>query len=67
MPCHIKILEKVWDIKFEYLLTTVLDPSPLIRLSTSETKFVRNSLTQCGFIMNFEKSVWEPQKDITYK
>ena len=67
MPCHIKILEKVWDIKFEYLLTTVLDPSPLIRLSTSETKFVRNSLTQCGVIMNFEKSVWQPQKDITYK
>ena len=53
MPCLVKILEKVSDKKFAYLLATVLDPPlpfPLIRLSTSETEFVKNSLTQCGFI-----------------
>ena len=34
----------------------------LIRLALEEAEFVRNSLTQCGFIINFEKSIEQQQK-----
>ena len=69
MSCLVKILEKVRNKKFAYLLTTVLYPPlpfPHISLSTSETDFVKHSLTQCGFIINFEKSVTQPQKELIW-
>ena len=33
-----------------------------IDLALEETKFVKNSLTQCAFVINCEKSVRQPQK-----
>ena len=59
MRCLVKILEKGRDKKFEYILTTVLEPPPSLDLVLEETKSDRNSLTQCGFIINLEKSVWQ--------
>ena len=69
MRCLLKILEKGKDKKFAYILTTVVDPPstlPLIRLSTQETEFAKNSFTECGFIINFDKSVWQPQKELIW-
>ena len=34
-----------------------LGASPLLDLALEQAKFVRNSLTQCGFVINSEKSV----------
>ena len=43
MPCLVKILEKVRDKKFAYLLTTVLDP-PSRPLSLDLVRKKQNSL-----------------------
>ena len=37
---------------------------PSLDLVLEEVQFVRNSLTQCGFITNPEKSIWQPQKKL---
>ena len=56
MRCRVNILEKGRDKKFVYILMTVLDLPPLLQQNSLKTVWV------CGFIMNFEKSVWQPQK-----
>ena len=40
--------------------------SPSLDLALEEAEFVRNSLTQCGSIINSEKSVWQPQKEFIW-
>ena len=39
---------------------------PSLDLALEEAEFIRNSLTQCGFIINSEKSVWQPQKELIW-
>ena len=39
-----------------------LGASSSLDLALEEAEFVRNSLTQCGFIINFEKSIEQQQK-----
>ena len=43
-----------------------LGASPSLGLALEEAKFFRNSLTQCGFIINSEKSIWQPQKELIW-
>ena len=43
-----------------------LGASPSLDLALDEAEFVKNSLTQCGFIVNSEKSVWQPQKELIW-
>ena len=41
-----------------------LRASPSLDLAVDEKEFFRNILTQCGFIINSEKAVWQPQKEL---
>ena len=43
-----------------------LGASLSLDLAVEEVEFVKNNLTQCGFIINFEKSVLEPQKEFIW-
>ena len=35
-------------------------------LAVEETEFVKNRLNQCAFTINFEKSVWQSQKELVW-
>ena len=35
-------------------------------LVLDEAEFVKNNLTRCGFIINSEKSVWQPRKELIW-
>ena len=62
-------LVKFWrreEIKICVYIDDRLGASPLLDLALDEAKFFRNSLTQCGFIINSEKSVWQPQKELIW-
>ena len=62
-------LVKFWrreGIKIFVYIDDGLRTSPSLDLAVEEAEFVRNSLTQCGFIINFEKSVWQPQKELIW-
>ena len=43
-----------------------LEASCSLDLAPEEAEFVRNSLTQCGVIINSEKSVWQPQEELIW-
>ena len=58
-------LVKFWrreEIKICVYIDGGLGASPSLDPALEEAEFVRNSLPQCGFIINSEKSVWQPQK-----
>ena len=58
-------LVKVWrreGIKICVYIDDGLGASPPLDLALDEAEFVKNSLTRCGFIINSEDSVWQPQK-----
>ena len=62
-------LVKFWrreGIKICVYIDDGLGASPSLDLALEEAEFVRNSLTQCGFIINSEKSVWQPQKELIW-
>ena len=62
-------LVKFWrreGIKICAYIDDGLGASPSLDLAVKEAEFVRNSLTQCGFIINSEKSVWQPQKELIW-
>ena len=62
-------LVKYWKregIKICVDIEESLGVSPLLELALEKAEFVRNSLTQCGFIINSEKSVWQPQKELIW-
>ena len=62
-------LVKFWKrggIKICVYIDDGLGTSPSLDLTLEEAKFVRNSLTQCGFTINSEKSVWQPQKELIW-
>ena len=62
-------LVKFWKregIKICVYIHDGLGASPSLDLALEEAEFVRNSLAQCGFIINSEKSVWQPQKELTW-
>ena len=62
-------LVKFWrreEIKICVYIDDGLGASPSLDLPLGEAEFVRNCLTQCGFIKNFEKSVWQPQKELIW-
>ena len=60
-----KILEKGRDEICVYI-DDGLGASLSLDLTLDEAEFVKNSLTRCGFIVNSEKSVWQPQKELTW-
>ena len=43
-----------------------LGASPSLDLAVDEVEFIRGSLTQCGFDLNSEKSVWQLQKELIW-
>ena len=43
-----------------------LEASSSLDLAMEEVEFVRNSLTQCGFFINFEKSIEQSQKELIW-
>ena len=58
-------LVKFWrseGIKICVYIDDGLGASSSLDLALEEAEFVRNSLTQCGFIINFEKSIEQQQK-----
>ena len=62
-------LVKYWKregIKICVDIEESLRVSPLLELALEKAEFVRNSFTQCGFIINSEKSVWQPQKELIW-
>ena len=62
-------LVKYWKregIKICVDIEESLGVSPLLELALEKAEFVRNSFTQCGFIINSEKSVWQPQKELIW-
>ena len=62
-------LVKFWrreGIKIWVYIDDGLGASPSLDLAVKEAEFVRNSLTQCGFIINSETSVWQPQKELIW-
>ena len=62
-------LVKFWrreGIKICVHIDDALGASPSLDLAVDEAEFVRNILTQCGFIINSEKSVWQPQKELIW-
>ena len=62
-------LVKFWKregIKICVYLYDGLGASPSLDLAVEEAEFVRNSLSQCDFIINSEKSVWQPQKELIW-
>ena len=62
-------LVKFWrreGIKICVYIDDGLGAFPSLDLAVEDAEFVRNSLTQCGFIINSEKSVWQPQKELIW-
>ena len=43
-----------------------LGASSSLDLALDDAEFVKNSLTRCGFIVNSEKSVWQPRKELIW-
>ena len=61
-------LVKFWrreGIKICVYIDDGLGASRSLDLTLDEAEFVKNSLTRCGFIANSEKSVWQPQRELT--
>ena len=54
------------EIKICAYIDDGLGASPSLDLALDEAEFVKNSLTRCGFIINSEKSVWQPQKELIW-
>ena len=62
-------LVKFWRskaIKICVYIDDGLGASSSLDLAVEEAEFVRYSLTQCGFIINSENSVWQPQKELIW-
>ena len=62
-------LVKFWrreGIKICVYIDDGLGASPSLDLAVEEAEFVRNSLNQCGFIINSKKSVWQPRKELIW-
>ena len=62
-------LVKFWrreGIKMCVYIDDGLGASPSLDLAVEEAEFLRNSLNQCGFIINSKKSVWQPQKELIW-
>ena len=60
-------LVKFWrreEIKICVYIDDGLGASPSLDLAVDESEFLKNSLTRCGFIINSEMSVWQPQKEL---
>ena len=58
-------LVKFWKregIKICVYIDDGLGVFPLSELALEKAESIRKSLTQCGFIINSEKSIWQPQK-----
>ena len=53
-------------IKFCVYVDDDLEASSSLDLAMEEAEFVRNSLTQCGFFINFEKSIEQSQKELIW-
>ena len=57
-------LVKFWrreGIKICVFTDDDLGASPSLDLALEETEFIKNNLTKYGFVINFKKSVWQPQ------
>ena len=48
------------------LIMIIIIIIPSLDLALEETEFVKNKLNQCAFTINFEKSVWQPQKELIW-
>ena len=62
-------LVKFWrseGIKICVYIDDGLGASSSLDLAVEEAEFVRYSLTQCGFIINSENSVWQLQKELIW-
>ena len=63
MHIHVKFWRRE-GIKICVYIDDGLEASPSLDIALDEAEFVKNSLTRCGFIINSEKSVWQPQKEL---
>ena len=62
-------LVKFWrreGIKIWLYIDDGLGVSPSLDLALEEAELVRNSLTQCGFIVNSKKLLCQPQKELIW-
>ena len=62
-------LVKFWKregIKICVYIDDGLGVFPLSELALEKAESIRNSLTQCGFIINSKKSIWQPQKELIW-
>ena len=65
----VRSLVKFWrreERKICLYIDDGLGASPSLDLALDEIEFVKNSLTRCDFVINSEKSVWQPQKEFIW-